>query len=239
MIISNPSPDHGALGGVGVADHHANVPGLVTALDDILAASESGVLVRKAAITQAIAEAGTATAIGGWTALRVKQAIEALGLKDPVTLAQILTVNANIQFPATQVASAGANVLDDYQEADWTPVLKFNGGTTGIAYATQLGKLTKIGRVVLFVVSIVLTNKGSSTGSATIDGMVPLPAGTEPLSGGGGRFNGISYADNITWNTSGEGFQLKETTAAGVVTDITNSDFGNGASMRFSGHYWI
>jgi hypothetical protein len=51
-----------------------------------------------------------------------------------------LTIPGQIAFPATQSASAGANTLDDYEEGDWTPVLTFGGGTTGITYTVQLGR---------------------------------------------------------------------------------------------------
>ena len=48
-----------------------------------------------------------------------------------------------IVFPATQVASADANTLDDYEEGTWTPSL---GGTT--TYNGRVGRYTKIGRFV-------------------------------------------------------------------------------------------
>lgn len=51
-----------------------------------------------------------------------------------------------IGFPATQVSSAGANVLDDYEEGTWTAA--FNGsGTAGVfVYDVQESYYTKIGR---------------------------------------------------------------------------------------------
>jgi hypothetical protein len=55
-----------------------------------------------------------------------------------------LTVD-NIQFPATAVASANANNLDDYEEGTFTPTIK--GGTTAGTgtYSNQTGTYTKIG----------------------------------------------------------------------------------------------
>jgi hypothetical protein len=66
----------------------------------------------------------------------------------------------NIQFPATQVASANANNLDDYEEGTWTPAftsLTINSGTPTFA-----GTYTKIGRV------ITLTWEISGTRNITI-----------------------------------------------------------------------
>lgn len=54
-----------------------------------------------------------------------------------------------VKFPATAVASADANTLDDYEEGTWTPVLTFDTpGDLAITYSTQLGWYTKIGNLV-------------------------------------------------------------------------------------------
>lgn len=76
-----------------------------------------------------------------------------------------------IAFPATQVDAAEANTLDDYEEGTWTPGISFGGGTTGITYSTQVGKYTKIGRIVTLTGYMILSSKGSSTGSARITGL--------------------------------------------------------------------
>ncbi len=54
----------------------------------------------------------------------------------------------NIQFPATQVPSANANNLDDYEEGTWTPAA--TGATTAgtTTHTNQFGYYTKIGRQV-------------------------------------------------------------------------------------------
>ncbi len=69
-----------------------------------------------------------------------------------------------ISFPATQVADAGANVLDDYEEGTWTPTI----GGSSIVYAVQSGRYTKIGNVVYFQCHLQLTS-GSPT--ATMSGL--------------------------------------------------------------------
>jgi hypothetical protein len=71
----------------------------------------------------------------------------------------LLTANG-IKFPATQVTSADANTLDDYEEGSWTPSLQINASTTGITYAVQVGRYTKVGRQVTINFGILLTNKG-------------------------------------------------------------------------------
>ena len=77
---------------------------------------------------------------------------------------------SGITFPATQAASTNANTLDDYEKGTWTPALTFGGGSTGITYNKQTGFYTKIGRFVNAQFTIQLTNKGSSSGAASVSG---------------------------------------------------------------------
>jgi hypothetical protein len=51
-----------------------------------------------------------------------------------------------ITFPATQVPSADANTLDDYEEGTWTPTFVASGAT--FTYDAQAGRYTKIGNIV-------------------------------------------------------------------------------------------
>lgn len=70
-----------------------------------------------------------------------------------------------ITFPATQDASSNANTLDDYEEGTWTPVLNGSTGLIGGYTATvEVGRYTKIGRVVSITASVTLSNAGSWTG---------------------------------------------------------------------------
>ncbi len=87
-----------------------------------------------------------------------------------------------ITFPATQVPSAGANTLDDYEEGAWTPALKFGGNSTSLTYSNQSGTYTKIGRLVHAYAEMSLSAKGSSTGAATITGITFAAATGSPAS---------------------------------------------------------
>jgi hypothetical protein len=77
-----------------------------------------------------------------------------------------------IKFPSgTSHYSADPNTLDDYEEGTFTPAVAFGGASTGVTYSSQAGVYTKIGRVVYFSASVILTSNGSSTGSATVTGL--------------------------------------------------------------------
>ena len=53
---------------------------------------------------------------------------------------------SGITFKATQVASADANTLDDYEEGTWTPTFTASG--TSFTYSTQYGTYVKVGSLV-------------------------------------------------------------------------------------------
>jgi hypothetical protein len=74
-----------------------------------------------------------------------------------------------ITFPATQVPSADANTLDDYEEGTWTPAVTFGAASVGQT-GTFTGFYTKTGNQVFATVTINLTAKGSSTGTVGIGG---------------------------------------------------------------------
>lgn len=81
----------------------------------------------------------------------------------------IQSVNG-IKFPASQSASSDANTLDDYEEGTWSPVCNNTAGT--ITY-TASGDYTKIGRLVLVNMYIVI-NSVSATGGLGISNL-PFP----------------------------------------------------------------
>jgi len=86
------------------------------------------------------------------------------------TFSGIVAANGGgIQFPATQVASAGANTLDDYEEGTFTPVVDYTGTNTP-SYLARSGTYTKIGRVVT-VQLYINWNENGSTGNITFQSL--------------------------------------------------------------------
>ncbi len=141
-------------------------------------------------------------------------------------------INAGLQFPATQAADAGVNVLDDYEEGTWTPSV---GGTA--TYTTQAGKYTKIGNLVHIDGHLVINAIGSgSTGTVT-----GLPFAAAAITGGSvGLF--LASATSYTFvscyvNASSVLF----TAIAGAGTNMSNPGvlFGNGTDVYFSATYKV
>lgn len=92
-------------------------------------------------------------------------AVPLLNAANTWSLAQTLSANplvngGGVQFPATQVPSADANCLDDYEEGTFTPAFSASGAT--FSYSFQNGSYTKIGRQVFFSVDIGLNTSGNT-----------------------------------------------------------------------------
>lgn len=84
---------------------------------------------------------------------------------------EILLVDKGLKFPATQVASADPNTLDDYEEGSWTPLIGGATSETGQAYSIQRGDYTKVGRKVHAKGYVKLSTKGTITGAVVIKGL--------------------------------------------------------------------
>lgn len=149
-----------------------------------------------------------------------------------------------IRFPATQVASSGANDLDDYEEGTITTYgVSFGGGTTGITYAAsgRDGFYTKIGRVVYFTGTVELSNKGSSTGSARLTGLPFTKNATHLGSVQINEYTNLSSVTTVPWGS----IENSTTTAllrvggSGTFTALTDANFANNSKIVFSGFYFV
>jgi hypothetical protein len=127
-----------------------------------------------------------------------------VGTGDSPTFVAVTLSNGQIAFPATQVPSADANTLDDYEEGDWTPVLTFaTPGNLAVTYSTQIGRYTKIGRLVVVSFSIITSAFTHTTASSslTISGLPFAVANTSGIHGwGGGDWGGITKASYTDMN---------------------------------------
>ena len=151
-----------------------------------------------------------------------------LAVTGAISATEIISANKGITFPATQVASADANTLDDYEEGTWTPSV---GGTA--TYSIQLGRYTKIGNIVH--VEFMLTSNGGAGASNAITGL-PFSAGTTMrwavsiANVHGVQFNGTSPTGEA-FNSSllFYGFSNNATSGTADFTTFTNANILNGS----------
>tara|TARA_Y100000310_G_C20649754_1_gene798706 strand:- start:429 stop:1043 length:615 start_codon:yes stop_codon:yes gene_type:complete len=158
------------------------------------------------------------------------------------TFTAALLVVQDLVFPATQVASADANTLDDYEEGTWTPVLGGSGGQSGQTYAEQSGTYTKIGRHVLISCTIRLTAKGTITTNLQISGL-PFASGAtyswsaaarpSTLAVGWAHVHGILLPSVSVIRL--DGFDTLDTTS----TILTTTDVADATQMRITIAYHV
>lgn len=167
--------------------------------------------------------------------------------------ADTLTVNATASFPlALSTHTFGINVgnasratsttLDYYDEGGWTPGMEFGGATTGWAFTGSVGKWTRIGRLVICAYHLVVSTKGSATGSCKMTGLPfnSVNGGLEVLGMGGevSEFSGlltnwISIAARVDQTGGTTLAKIYGTTAASASSiQLTDAAFQASAYLR-------
>jgi len=117
------------------------------------------------------------------------------------------SASGNVAFPSTQIASADANTLDDYEEGTWTPGFQTGSPSYNTTYARN-GYYTKIGRKVFIGCTIYMGSITWGDANALIElGPLPFTASNGPDYGFIGtaetfNFNGWSSG---TYNNGGLG----------------------------------
>lgn len=127
----------------------------------------------------------------------------------------VTSFGGNISFPASQAASAGANVLDDYEEG--TATISLTATTTpptGVTYSAQTLTYTKIGRMVQHDGRETISSKGASgVGIVKMTGL--------PFSLAGNQLFNIGRYGSVTLPSSGIGlWGLSNGTEVSLGTNI-------------------
>ena len=152
-----------------------------------------------------------------------------LGVTGVATFTAAPAVNAGIQFPATQAASADANNLDDYEENTWTPT---DGSGAALSLTVNSAQYVKIGQLVMAVANITypVTADGSN---ARINGFPFTSQNTTAASYGGF----VTYTDEgtaILVNLASNGTFALFYNVSGV--QYTNANL-SGSTIRFVAIY--
>jgi len=144
-----------------------------------------------------------------------------------------------IDFSATP-GTGTSELLADYEEGTWTPLIGGESGQSGQIYGVQRGAYTKIGRMVVCTFDVLLSNKGTITGDVVIKG---LPFTT--ISGDSARYPSVSiglwqnlttsyvYISGIVIDGTTYASLKAATAAATALSAIGTADLTNDA--RFSG----
>jgi hypothetical protein len=140
----------------------------------------------------------------------------------------IVANGQGIDFTATP-GTGTSELLDDYETGTFTPVVNFGGASTGVTYTSRAGRYTKVGNRVSVDIYIVLSSKGSSAGDVTFDTLPFTSAATPPSAVTFGRFENLTYTGQFNGrvNFSSTSIELFQTSALGVISGITDTNFTN------------
>jgi hypothetical protein len=124
----------------------------------------------------------------------------------------------------------------------WTPVLQFGGASTGITYGVQEGIYQNIGNLVFYSAAIVLTSKGSASGTATITGLPFNSSGVYAT-----QFGALTPSFSLTgtytytWAINTTGTNTLTLYAGGPTVSsaaVTDAGFTNGTNLAITGFYF-
>lgn len=161
----------------------------------------------------------------------------------PTVRATSPTLVTPILGAATATSLTFANeAMSSYDEFTFVPVLRFGGASVGITYSDQSGRGVKIGKTCYVRVTIGLSNKGSSSGAASVSGFpytvvnatynVPLGLQTSSITYPVGGLSPFAYgAANATV------FTLAVNITAAATSDILDTGFTNSSSFTIYGVY--
>lgn len=172
------------------------------------------------------------------TSLPISTGISNLG----TNVATFLQTPSSANFLSSITNPVGTGSFVFSSNGTFTPALQFGGASVSLTYSSQVGFYTKMGNVIMFTLTIGLTNKGVSTGSATVTG---LPVATR----GSTNFNlffitegAVTYLGNYMVAYAGSTsttINLAQVTTALGIANLADTNFANNSGFAITGSYLI
>jgi hypothetical protein len=137
-----------------------------------------------------------------------------------------------LAFPATAVAVANANTLDDYEEGTFTPAIT---GINSVTYTQQYGNYVKIGKQVTAYVRLLISGGTGNGAQVSITGLPFTSAAANGGGNGGGavgykQLTALAFYPHVNESGTQFDFYLTETSAP---TGLTLSGAQSGYLMVF------
>ena len=137
----------------------------------------------------------------------------------------------------------GTNVMGQYLTGTFTPTIAFGGASVGVTYSTQQGKYWKIGLMVFYSITIVLTSKGSSGGNATVEGLpFAMADGSDIIPGNnmaGVNLDNRGSGTQFILQVVNGGTSLAFRSSANGVGAIRSTEFYDNSEVRASISYSV
>lgn len=158
------------------------------------------------------------------------------------------TAGKGIDFSAnTGAAGMTKELLDWYEEGTWTPVLTFaTPGDLSVAYSTQVGRYTRIGRLVT-VIGVTATSTFTHTTASGNLNITGLPFASANVSGilVNGSVSASGWTKTCEWITPQVGngstvIYFQASTSGSILANLTAADVPSGTQqlLRFTLTYF-
>jgi hypothetical protein len=138
--------------------------------------------------------------------------------RDRADSTDVVVKGAGYAFPGTQIASADANTLDDYEEGTWTPS---DGSGAALSFAGVNATYVKVGQAVH--VSFQFTFPATASGAAIVIAGLPFAVENSGVSDWGGAFTYTTLAQSNTLLAVNNSTTFAVFTNAGV--GVTNAAY--------------
>lgn len=140
--------------------------------------------------------------------------------------------------------TADANLLDDYEEGTWTPVLS-DGTNTDATYTRQNGIYTKVGNLVTYSLRLSISSIGTLSGALRITGLpfASIAGASYSFSGCPGYVDGlaITAGNTLSSRVAGGGETNLRLGLMSLTTGVdvfTAAQFSADGDVSFTGSYF-
>jgi hypothetical protein len=163
----------------------------------------------------------------------------------PIVDAGGLITATNVETAFAELATDADALTADFTangkqtSGTWTPGISFGGGSTGITYTSQSGEWRLVGDLLFVQGAIVLSNKGSSTGSAAITGLPQTSNGSSVINIIGAALTGLTGGLYALVQGGTTTVTLRQSAATGSDVGVTDAEFTNTTTVLFAGSFLV
>lgn len=151
------------------------------------------------------------------------------------------TAAKGVNFTAnTPAAGMTSQLLNWYEEGTFTPTLLSGGAAVSRTYSQQQGNYTRIGNKVLFEIIIVLSAKGSSTGSTQIGGL-PFTSANSNETAFAAVVSNTTYSGQITpyLGNAQTIINVYQSASGSALVFLPDTGLANNSGFWITGHYRV